>query len=228
MASMSMTANMEARNPRLFNEDFCVRSDRRFHLFSRLPIELRLKIWDTFLEENRILHIDIQAIDISDEADYDSEQDFDPEEDSGSEQDSQVIADFYTEKNHLGNIRSGMLYSLSLGDYHRESPLLQVNSEARAAALAFYRVHLPCWPAGDSPILYYNPEFDPLHVEITDSKRRKTPPELLADVFHDCIAYDPKGYRVLNLIVGDGERAATRLPRGMAPFHDYRAPADLI
>ncbi|KAK4107678.1 hypothetical protein N656DRAFT_802440 [Canariomyces notabilis] len=164
-----------------------VASDRKFQLFSRLPLELRRDIWDTFLQEHRILHIGVRSSDRPDPA--------------GS----------YTQKNHLGNIRSGKNYSLSIDKYHSDSPLLRVSSEARAAALAFYRVHLPCSQGLDavtSRILYFNPDFDFLHVQILVTGEHEhtevplAPPDLLADVFYDCKAYDPKGHGIRNLMVG--------------------------
>lgn len=143
---------------------------------------------------------------------------------------------FYSETNQLGSLVSGKNYYLALTRQHHFSPLLSVNSEARAVALSFYRLQFPCSIRGSShsisssthyprspPInfhyyrcLYMSPEYDFVHVQLSSelSEEDDPPPELLADFLHDCKAYDPRGHGVLNLVVGDGNISKFKLPNG--------------
>ena len=154
--------------------------------FPRLPVELRLHIWLLFLRQHRMIEVDL----------------------------SPVAGDCprYTNRNHLGRIVSGHLYTLHLrgrGAYAASlSPLLRVNREARGAAHSFYHVHLP-FPAqqdtlGAQQILYLSPEYDivcvrPRRPEITSDPRtrrnRRHYPRfstILVDFLHDARAYDYK------------------------------------
>lgn len=82
------------------------------------------------------------------------------------------------------------------------SPLLQVSSEARHAALQYYRVRLPFPRGGGGQVLYLNPEHDVLFVrpEVpsrwTGAQAPPRPTVVLIDFLHDVRAYDPrdKGY----------------------------------
>src|SRR3569833_907596 len=240
-----MASNADAGHPKLFNDSYCGVVDRRFLLFSSLPTELRLKIWACSLEQTRMIDITVQAdaegVDEGDDDGDDEEADMeddveddvgddtgdDAEDDSGPDVDPETptFDPFYTEQNQLGNVKSGKNYFLSLGRQHQASPLLQVNSEARMPALSFYRVHLPCSQEAAGPYLYFNPHFDFLHIQIGKAIGDSPPdPELLADVLHDCKAYDPLGHGNLNLVVGNGDAASFELPLGKTPSHIARLP----
>lgn len=191
-----MASSETVGHPRLFNDSYCDGghgSGWCFSLFSRLPGELRLMIWHAFLRGHRVIHIRIDIDHFADRSAFP-----------------------YTKENHLGNVKSGGVYSLRLGPHHwhQTSPLLRVNSEARAAALAFYRVHLPCDQRPGGRLLYFNPEYDFLHVKQVIFRC------LMADLLHDCKAYDPKARGILNLIVGgigDDIYFTSTIPRRKAP-----------
>ena len=98
---------------------------------------------------------------------------------------------------------------------HRPSLLLQVNREAKQAALDFYRVHIPCndnsriITAQTPRCIYLNPKFDILHIKTEGTSRN------FVDFVHDVKAYDPQGYGISNLAVGDQEQNHLILPSGI-------------
>lgn len=151
-------------------------------LFPQLLPELRLHIWQVFLQQHRMIELGIRA--------------------DGDENGPQ--SHYYTDRNHLGNIVSGRNYSLTIsgrGYTASLSPLLRVSSEARQAALDFYRVQLP-FPLRDGErVLYLNPEYDVLYVRPefrspnmppTDVQPKPRAASVLVDFLHDARAYDPK------------------------------------
>jgi hypothetical protein len=134
--------------------------------FPRLPPELRLHVWQLFLQQHRMIELELRF---------------------GNNQDKSL---WYTAPNHLGRIVSGRGYLLDIGNrgYSASlSPLLWVNSEARQATLHFYRVHLPFRGLGADRLLYLNPEYDVLYID-----SEKSYATLLPDLLHDVRAYDPK------------------------------------
>ncbi|KLU89614.1 hypothetical protein MAPG_08585 [Magnaporthiopsis poae ATCC 64411] len=162
-----------------------VRDDALFHPFPRLPLELRWCIWRHYLRRSRFIPIRISPIRTS------------PGPNPVD----------YSAKNGLGKIISGRCrfyvcyYGSSL------SPLLRVSSEARKAALDFYRVHLPLSYSPPPhrqdeppPCLYVNPEHDVLApIEFPDDGVRHWRPWNLANFLHDVKAYDPKDVGVVQL-----------------------------
>ena len=153
-------------------------------IFPLLLPELRLRIWQCFLQRHRMIELEICA---------------------GADEDG-TQSRYDTERNHLGNIISGRGYSLLIegrGFAASLSPLLQVSSEARHAALTFYRVHLPFPGQHGEQVLYLNPEFDVLYVRPgirppTLSPTEVSPVAVLIDFLNDMRAYDPKdrGYAI--------------------------------
>ncbi|KAJ3580063.1 hypothetical protein NPX13_g508 [Xylaria arbuscula] len=84
------------------------------------------------------------------------------------------------------------------------SKLLRVNRDAREAALAFYRVHLPCrmvTKEGKSKlstvggVIYINPEFDYIYLKPIE------PREIVPFIHYIKSVKDPLGFGILNLVV---------------------------
>ena len=149
---------------------------RNWALFSRLPAELRLHVWLLSLRQHRMIELFLRSDEVKAEA--------------PSANQRLVAGDppqYYATSNSLGRVVSGRDYKPALsgpGYPASLNPLLWVNSEARRAALSFYRIHLP--HDGDR-ILYLNPEYDVLFVH-----PRALPSPVVADFLHDVRAYDPQ------------------------------------
>ena len=159
---------------RLFNDlHFAARpsDDTSWAPFSLLPTELRLHIWQLFVEQHRLIEVEIST------PFYTNDQEQSPR--------------YYADCNHLGNVVSGRGYELEIrgrGGYAAAlSPLLWVNHEARQVALNFYRVRLPFPRNGIHRELYLNPEYDVLYVQPGYLHAA-----LIPDLLHDVRAYDPK------------------------------------
>jgi len=159
---------------RLFNDThFGPRSskDKSWTPFSHLPTELRLHIWQLFVQQHRLIEVDIST--------------------PFYRNDPEQPARYYTDCNHLGNVVSGRGYELEIrgpGGYAAAlSPLFGVNHEARQVALNFYRVRLPFAGNGIHRELCLNPEYDVLYVQPGYLHTA-----LLPDLLHDVRAYDPK------------------------------------
>ena len=136
----------------IFNPDQKARNkEARFHLFPKLPSELRACIWKMHLQKNRMIHI--QLI-------FKSFEDF-------------IIPWDKRQVNGDGKMY-GYPYDIYVEPYRPTSKLFQVCRESRDVALKFYRVHLPCrvstnefraggysaWAPSTPGILYLNPEYD--------------------------------------------------------------------
>lgn len=157
---------------------------KTFEPFSSLPKELRLEIWELALPASRLIRISLK-----------------PHE--GRRYNLAAAVPRYQHRNALGNPISGERYRAVVQGGHQglHSKFLRINQEARAAALRFYRVHVPgVYLAGPSctarGTLYLNPEHDVLHVA-ADAPVRET----LIDFFWDLKAYDPRGVGLLRLAV---------------------------
>lgn len=159
-----------------------------FPLFSWLPKELRLKIWEEVTPRERVVHVYIRVC---------------------RDENNEVIEApvRYLEKNHLGKPVSGSLYRILVDDTRLDHPLLTVNKEARQVVLSFYRIQIPglCtfprgWHAnrqqhdGQMGTFFFNPEHDVLHVRAEEPVNRT-----LIDFLWDLKAYDPKGVGVLRM-----------------------------
>ena len=162
----------------------------QFPMFPRLPIEIALAIWKCVLQRHRLISITVIDNDSNNSPPRSSPQ------------------SLYTARNGLGNTISRKNYRLSITTNHRLSPLLRVSRESRQAALEFYRLHIPCDfnVHGERRCLYLNPEFDFLHM------KPEGVPEILVDFVHDVKAYDPLGFGVLNMVIGDGAPHDLELP----------------
>ncbi|KAK3940184.1 hypothetical protein QBC46DRAFT_459121 [Diplogelasinospora grovesii] len=166
----------------------------------RLPVELRLQIWLLLLRRHRMIEVVVCA-----DADDEGDTTYPGDAPDGSQ------PWYYTDRNHLGRIVSGRGYTLALDMAGRGyaaslNPLLWVNSEARQAALKFYRVHLPFPRQDGEQVLYLNPEHDVLYVRPAfgsrsagDYRPRPRTATVLADFLHDVRAYDPKDQGVAHL-----------------------------
>lgn len=145
--------------------------------FSRLPAELRLRIWRLSLQRNRMIEVNMYA---------------DPHNNTQPR--------CYADRNELGKIVSGRAYTLIvLGQGYAAtlSPLLHVNSEARSAALEFYHIQLPFPQRGGAQKLYLNAEYDVVYVKfeprfMRGTVRAPSPDTVLIDFLHDLRAYDPR------------------------------------
>lgn len=168
--------------------------DRTFPLFSYLPKELRLQIWEEATPRERLVHVTICW-----------------RRDENGESDTPVR---YLKKNHLGNPISGSGYMLFAKDGRLDHPLLCVNREARKVVLDFYRIHIPAFCSGDHHACYgphgsccvenmtlrINPEHDVLQI-IAEEPVKRT----LIDFLWDLKAYDPKGVGLLKLATSNME-----------------------
>lgn len=159
-----------------------------FHPFPRLPIELRLQIWEQAIPQERMLRISLKPH-------------------SGRRYDLACDEPRYLHKNHLQKPISGERYraevhaAAAAADGGGEcsssngrcihSRFLRVNSEARRAAMCFYRVHIPVYMTGPRrtvrSTLYLNPEHDLLHIWAAAPVK-----DTLLDFLWDVKAYDPK------------------------------------
>ncbi len=138
-------------------------------LFPRLPAELRLHVWLMFLRQHRIIELFLRRPEV------------------GQRRAAGGPRQYYATSNHLGRVISAQNYDRTLGGrgYPASlSPLLRVNSEARRAALSFYRIHLP---HDGNRVLYLNPEYDLFFVHANGMLEFE-----VADFLHDVRAYDPK------------------------------------
>lgn len=152
-----------------------------FHLFPSLPKELRLQIWELAIPAERLIRVSLK-----------------PHE--GRRYELAAAEPRYLQKNALRKPISGERYRAVVEGTKLHSKFLRVTSEARDAALAFYRVHIPVYFTGPSrterTTLYLNPEHDVLHIEADDPVK-----ETLIDFFWDLKAYDPRDVGLLKLAV---------------------------
>lgn len=165
-----------------------VPDDGTFPLFSSLPKELRLQIWEEATPRERLVHVTI-CLRRGEDGEYDAPV-------------------RYLKKNHLGNPISGSGYLLSTHDGRLDHPLLCVNRESRKVVLDFYRIHIPALCGGNHRACYgphghcflenmtlrINPEHDVLQITAEEPVKRT-----LVDFLWDLKAYDPKGVGLLKL-----------------------------
>ncbi|CVK99355.1 uncharacterized protein FMAN_02197 [Fusarium mangiferae] len=106
-----------------------------FHLFPLLPDDIRWLVWQHSLSHERWIDINLNRLD-------------------------------YTNPPHrMRELANSEAYSVVLGHRWRISKLFRTTSESRRAALAFYRIQLPCWYESKDKImsrvtLYVCPELD--------------------------------------------------------------------
>ncbi|TVY84067.1 hypothetical protein LSUE1_G000822 [Lachnellula suecica] len=165
----------------IINPSYNSSEDVSFTLFSALSMELRLRVWQCSIQQNRLLEIEL-----------DRPQLWAPEP---------TLPDApYSATNGLNKVISGRNYTIR--GCKILSKLLHVNRESRDVALRFYRVHMPCYfptseggtPGTAKSTLYVNPEYDFMFLRI------KQPPEnTFVDFVNDFKAHDPKAVGLLNL-----------------------------
>lgn len=186
----------------IINPGYCRGKDVLFSQFSRLPTELRFRIWRLSAERHRLLELELGV-----KAPSDS-----------------VEAPPYSNTNALNKLISGRNYTITVRGFQLYSKLLRVNSESRGVALRFYRVHIPCYlhtsteggrrcETAMKTTLYFNPEYDFIHLN-ADSTIEST----FIDFLHDFKAYDPQDVGLLNLAIdGNGMEGLQDLAEASEP-----------
>ncbi|KAH8897258.1 hypothetical protein GQ53DRAFT_837920 [Thozetella sp. PMI_491] len=148
-----------------------------FRLFDLLPAELRIKIWLQTLERQRILKVRLR---------------------------NRVLMDglLARQGDERPEERKDERYGAVVDGFQTISRLFRVSRESRDAALAFYRVCLPCWlirgasrdAAMQPGFLYFNPEYDFLYISNDTGQ--------VVDFLHDLkTVHDPRKLGLLNLAV---------------------------
>lgn len=163
-----------------------------FPLFPQFPPEIRLKIWQGFLQRRRIIQLELAAA---------------RRGGGGGGGDGDERAPPYTTRNELGRVLSGDEFHTYLHTSPPRCQLLAVCHEARQVALAFFRVRLPChtrsqlaqWRGTDEPArpmtVYLNPEWDFLFITRYGSGK------FLVDFLHDFRAHDPRSRGLQHLVL---------------------------
>ncbi|KAF5562734.1 hypothetical protein FNAPI_3053 [Fusarium napiforme] len=141
-----------------------------FHLFARFPADVRWLVWQQSLSHERWISIKFNRLDYTCPA---------------------------QEERKLANSEE---YNIVLGHRWRISKLFRTTSESRMAALAFYRVKLPCWyKSKDKNLfrgtLYVCPELDHLRLDSLEYFQRFA---------HDLWACDPRHVGLINLALRVG------------------------
>ncbi|VUC36979.1 unnamed protein product [Clonostachys rosea] len=176
----------------LFNPVLEHDPEQSFPQFSKLPLEIRLKIFKLSLLRERFFQLWLER------------------------DDQRVSAkDPITRNTYIVNVQGRNIHS----------KLLRVNRDARHAALAFYRVHIPCrheWCSvpGSTGFLYVNPERDIIRIGFLPPRRGQTilPPDSrkpsIVDFLLDTKRRDPRrtGLEQIALPV---DPARQLLPEGM-------------
>lgn len=176
-----------------FNHDFAKQkrclstSNNNFPLFSRLPLELRLKVWTAYLQQYRFLRIDI----VSTEAETRTSR-FSPD---------------YTDDS---NVIHDQEYCIYIRNPPRPCILSTVCQEAARVSRQFYRVRIPCYlnRPRDQPrrkgFMLLHPEWDIVDVHTNyDSSFRASN---IIYFLQDLKTLDPSHIGVLNLSL-DGRQA---------------------
>jgi hypothetical protein len=174
-----------------------------FHLFPKLPLELREHIWVLSLPEQRLLKVTVAAAELTYDSAYQSQ-------DNRSNDTNPAP---YQSKNDLENIVSGADYCLRLGSTNTNSPLLYVNHEANAVVHRIYRVRIPITqrvPNSNAPRLGFCPERDTILITVERDEDRA----YFADFVHDALAYDLEKKGILRMAIMDDPANSIRLPVG--------------
>ncbi|KAL0937601.1 pectinesterase precursor [Colletotrichum truncatum] len=171
----------------LFNYDPSESNQLSFHIFSQLPVELRLLVWNHALRCNRLLHVTVEEV--------------------GDRNLSCHTR--YTLLNALGRPMTGNHYRVVIkprGPFL--SRLMRVNRESREATLAFYHVKLPCYlgsnPHSEKRTLSLNLDWDYLKIAAGPSWNN-----IFIDFIHDLRALDPQGRGLQHLVINDNFSASS-------------------
>ncbi|KAF5970607.1 hypothetical protein FBULB1_9635 [Fusarium bulbicola] len=138
-----------------------------FHLFARFPADIRWLVWQHSLSHERWIDITLDRFDHTDLA---------------------------HEVRELANSEE---YNIVLSHRWRTSKLFRTTSESRRAALAFYRVQLPCWYKSKDKnmsrgTLYVCPELDHLFLNSL---------EYFEHLANDIWTCDPLHVGLVNLVL---------------------------
>lgn len=148
--------------------------DVDFTHFTRLPKELRLKIWRCALQRQRIIGLRL------------INQRGRTAEEVGENPDA---------------IRNGERYFTTVNGTQVLSKLLRVSKESREEALLFYRVHLPCSFTGvgtkSHGTFHYNPEWDFLSI----SSEWPAQDILINFLYRLKTIHDPRHLGLLNFVI---------------------------
>lgn len=188
------------------------------NFFSRLPPELRARIWELSLPHQRLLRVAIAAGSLKSTSACSSPPPSPPSSSHESAQNTPAPGS-YEARNALGNIVSGADYVLRMRSTGYYSPLLRVNREANEVVCRRYRAHVPIAgrqpqvPGGGpgAPCLRFCPETDTVFVSVEDGCDAAH----FADFVHDGLACDPQRIGILHMAIGcDGPPSNIRLPLG--------------
>lgn len=180
-------------------------SQRSFHLFEDLPLELRRHIWEFSLPHHRLIKVTVAP----------AEPTCDPTRRSSEDVLKETSIALYQKRNNLGNIISGSDYRVHLRSTCTQPPLLYVNREANAVVHDIYRVQIPIIQStalSTAPCLRFCPERDTMLVMV----ERDEDKAYFAHFVHDVLAYDPKKKGIRHMgITGNGDiNSKIKLPIG--------------
>lgn len=162
------------------------KNEQTFHHFARLPLELRLYVWELALPCERFLKVRL-------------------------ERRNPIVSHPQETSTAAGkSTNAESRDSIILLGRKLVPKLLNICKESRQAALHFYRVQLPCEYESDTTndglatatgngTFYFNPEFDMLKIEL--SRRR----ESFLDFVLDLRARDPKNVGLLRLALDEND-----------------------
>jgi hypothetical protein len=170
-----------------FNDDFFKKgsststSNQKFPLFSRLPLDLRLKIWTTHLQRHRFLRINILSF----------------------QADSGYGASRSTNCSNNEDVVRDQEYCIFLRNLPTPCALSRVCHEAAETSREFYRVHLPCYlntskeQRKTKGLALLNPEWDILDIHLQSFDNINT--LKFIHFLHDLRSRDPRNQGALNL-----------------------------
>lgn len=174
-----------------------------FTLFPFFPTEIRLLIWEHSLQSQRIVNVSLDTT-------------------------KQVLP--CREYTDTGFIDYDQWHRAIFPAHQALSKLFRVNSEARQAALSFYRVQIPCHffkvngkKDNSTPmIFYFNPEYDILKFSL----RNASTDAGIHFLYHLKYTYDPQGVGVLKLAVDidslTGPNGRAREPTWLKSQNEWR------
>lgn len=194
-----------------------------FHIFSKLSKELRLKIWRTSLQRERIIEVSVEALPeviaaytqrynamygVTEEARWPSEELASTSTVGGPCNSQFAESKQRSSLEEQNQSNQGAQYRALVRGKGVLSKLLRVNREAREEALKFYRVHIPCGFTAIDPgsseaemtaiegTLLLNPEYDFLHIKPQNALYQTA---LAALMIHIKTCLDPRRIGLLNL-----------------------------
>jgi hypothetical protein len=184
----------------IFNDGYYTKvpGQSQFPSFCRLPVDLRLRIWEECLASSRLINLELYQ-----------------------DNDSDTAEALYSTQNSLGQTVSSYSYKVvfqddDFGSSRSRHALLWVDREANQIFHAHYRVRFPLGldKNDNTRNLLYNPEYDTLHIQL----RTGIPAAALVAFMHDTVAYDPNGVGIAHLAMSlPNEMAFLSPSRDQAP-----------